>query len=704
MRKNLHPIFFAIDTAGSHCAIVPIQSPAFHHHEEKGGQPCRWQKGRQQEAQDLYALFSPAFLAWLNWRDTDIGELAISPEDAKKRFRKGLFDDSVLKSYTNEYAESSPYKHAVIHELVDDKLLRSVRNEIRENVQFTPKETDIYKIHQSGDLANLDGLDDESLAKLPSLLALRDAIYSETFRNYVSGITGCGPLSGKKTDMAINIYTPGCYLLCHDDVIGSRRVSYILYLTDPDTPWQAEWGGALRLFPIQEIKNKDGEVAKTPLPDVVKVIPPAWNQLSFFAVQPGESFHDVEEVYHAETKEQLEKEGGRVRMAISGWFHIPQLGEDGYIEGEEERNAKNSGLMQLQGNPAQYDAPQALPVAVKDPKGSDAEFEESDLEFLLQYIAPTYLTPDTLEQVSEHFEENSSITLADVLSKKFSKRLQEYIQAQEKASLPEESAAIEKSSSWKVSKPPHKHRYLYQQPSTSSKKSRKSADDSPITELLDKLFPSPQFRHWLQVATGCTIESHDVMARRFRRGMDYTLATGHEGKPRLELNLGLTPTSGWGDVADEDEEEEEEEEEEKAQTNGKNKKQKKGKGKAKAAVEQPKEKEEAVEVGGHEVYMAGDDDANEDAAVYKSSGDDDNILFFQAAAWNKMTLVLRDSGALKFVKYVSRKANGDRWDISGVFEIEELDGDEDDDEDDDEEAGAGPAEEESEEEFEGFSD
>src|SRR5690606_33910398 len=127
------------------------------------------------------------------------------------------FDRKIHNSYADEYAKSAPYKHAVIHDLVDDKLLRSVRDEIRNNVHFTPKETDIYKIHQSGDLANLDGLDDESLAKLPSLLRLRDAVYSEAFRDYISHITGCGPLSGRKTDMAINVYTPGCYLLCHDD-------------------------------------------------------------------------------------------------------------------------------------------------------------------------------------------------------------------------------------------------------------------------------------------------------------------------------------------------------------------------------------------------------------------------------------------------------------------------------------------------------
>lgn len=598
---------------------------------------------------------------------------SLSDEEAKKRFRKGLFDRKVLNTYTEEYAKSTPYKHSVIHGLVDDKLLRAVREEIKKNVSFTPKETDIYKIHQSGDLANLDGLNDEELSKLPSLLSLRDAIYSQTFRDYVAHITGCGPLSGRKTDLAINIYTPGCYLLCHDDVIGSRKVSYILYLTDPDTPWKPEYGGALRLFPVRTIKGKDGEVARTPKADPSKVIPPAWNQLSFFAVQPGESFHDVEEVYYAESKEQLKKEGGRVRMAISGWFHIPQIGEDGYVEGAEEKMAKNSGLMQLQGNPDQYDTPQATPVAVESQESSSQnEFDEADLEFLLKYMAPTYLTPDTLEQIQEHFDEASSITLPGLLGTKFVKRLGEYVSGLENKPLPEDSSKIEKGS-WKVAKPPHKHRYLYQQPTQAASQNgkSKSKEESPIKELLDVFLPSPQFRRWLHMATNCVVESHDLIARRFRHGSDYTLATGHEGKPCLELNLGITPTSGWGD-----DEADQEAEEENPKANKGNGKDKKGKGKAK---DEPWSKEE-IEVGGHEVYMASDEDANEDAAIYKSSSDEDNILFFQVAAWNKLTIVLRDSGTLKFVKYVSQKAPGDRWDICGTFEVEEQDDDEEEEE------------------------
>lgn len=194
------------------------------------------------------------------------------------------------------------------------------------------------------------------------------------------------------------------------------------------------------------------------------------------------------------------------------------------------------------------------------------------------------------------------------------------------------------------------------------------------------------------------MESHDVIARRFRRGGDYTLATGHEGKPRLELGLGITPTTGWGDDVAHDDQTQKHKQKQKSQFNGK------GKGKAKATpASESKKTNDDEEVGGVEVYMAGDDDDDdEDAAVYKTADDDDNILFFQAASWNKLTIVLRDSGALKFVKYVSKKAKGDRWDISGVIEIEELD----DDEEGNGEGSAGLLLGESDDEidFDGFSD
>jgi Rps23 Pro-64 3,4-dihydroxylase Tpa1-like proline 4-hydroxylase len=626
--------------------------------------------------------------------------LGSTQDDIEKSFRKDLFDPKVLKKYQEEYGLSKPYKHAVIQELIDDSLLHKVRSEIRENVHFTPKETDIYKIHQSGDLANLDGLDDAALSKLPSLLKLRDALYSPAFRKYVATITNSGELSGRKTDMAINVYTPGCHLLCHDDVIGSRRVSYILYLTDPDKPWQDEWGGALRLYPTDEFKSEDGEFTRTPSPDFSKTISPAWNQLSFFAVQPGESFHDVEEVYHAANKVQEEKEGGRIRMAISGWYHIPQFGEEGYLEGEEGRLAEKSSLVQLQGKADRYDFPREQLRPAESSKGKLGQdgLEAHNYDFLLKYMSPTYLTPDIIDQVAVHFTEESSVTLDEILSKKFAARIRDYLEKQEASKLPTTSSEIEKGH-WKVARPPHKHRFLYLQQSdlANGLADQHSVDLNPIRELVEVFLPSPEFRWWLEIATNLLIENHSIIARRFRRGQDYALATSHEGNPRLELCLGLTPTSGWVNDADAEEGEEDEAnptpDSSFETTNGTTSATSKGKAKVKAKAKAPTPPpEEADDEGGHEVYMAGDEDGDVgDAAIYKTSADteDDNVLFASPPAWNKLSIVLRDSGVLKFVKYLSRSAPGDRWDVVGMFGVEGEEDEEDDAAGDDEQVAAG---------------
>jgi hypothetical protein len=58
---------------------------------------------------------------------------------------EGLFAEDVLGN--KEYVESEPYRHSVISSPIDDDLLRAARDETRENVYFTPKETNIYKMY-----------------------------------------------------------------------------------------------------------------------------------------------------------------------------------------------------------------------------------------------------------------------------------------------------------------------------------------------------------------------------------------------------------------------------------------------------------------------------------------------------------------------------------------------------------------------------
>ncbi|KAB8356588.1 hypothetical protein FH972_024170 [Carpinus fangiana] len=426
-------------------------------------------------------------------------------EDHTASFAPDVFPK--VGAYKTAYSSSKPYLHGVIPTLVADDLLRAVRDEIRSHITFTPKETDIYKIHQSGDLANLDGLDSTSLERLPSLVKLRDALYSQNFRSFLEEVTGSGKLSGQKTDMAVNVYTPGCHLLCHDDVIGTRRVSYILYLTDPEKPWQASWGGGLRLFPTQTLKatveangsipraskQKTKEKAETrefkvPSPITTKTIPPAWNQLSFFAVQPGESFHDVEEVYaRSATDPGEEVDGGRIRMAISGWFHIPQEGEEGYVAGAAEAQAERSSLAQLQGKSAdKFDKPQAKWIAQDDGiehgEGEAPEMNQEDMDLLVKYLNPRYLVPETVEELAEGFAEDSSLRLGMFLAPRVAEKLKVEIEAADAGAEHRNKPEV----GWDVACPPHKARYLFRQPNQKNK----STQTPLLAELTDVLLPS----------------------------------------------------------------------------------------------------------------------------------------------------------------------------------------------------------------------
>ena len=608
-----------------------------------------------------------------------------SPLPIQSAFRKDLFDDSTLTSYRDSYKTATAYPHAVVSSLIEDSLLRNVRNEIKEHIHFTLKETDIYRIHQSGDLANLSNLDAESLRRLPSLVRLRDALYSPDFREWVSNVTGAGKLSGSKTDMAVNVYTPGSYLLCHDDVIGSRRVSYILYLTDPDQPWKKHWGGGLRLYPTETRNNKAGEEIKVPLAEHSLKIPPSFGQLSFFAVRPGESYHDVEEVYHAGKEDQrTEDDGGRIRMAISGWYHIPQEGENGFQEGVEEALAQRSSLAQLKGAANEFDEPQAHFRHYDEPRtvmnssatkqeidpGDDSDqnegiLTEQDLTFLLKYISPSFLTPDMIDQFSSSFAAGSFLQLEKFLREPFAKELRDYInQSEAEMSLPH----------WRVARPPHKHRYAYLQSTEALHR-----DDAPTAHLLADLVHSHAFKKWLALVTGLKAHSlirQNVVARRFRRGKDYALASSYTGEqPQLEFTIGITPSSGW----------EKEEDDHPVTANGAN---------AHPNGHESSSYNHGVQVstlshpepGGEEVYMAGDEDETAsttskshlphvgkktDPAVYKSAGDDedDGILFTNAPAWSTFSVVLRDKGTLRFVKYVSSAARGDRWDVKGEVEL-----------------------------------
>jgi Rps23 Pro-64 3,4-dihydroxylase Tpa1-like proline 4-hydroxylase len=226
--------------------------------------------------------------------------------------RASLFDE--VAELAGVYATALPYTHIALSEVFSEGLLEAVQNEVINNLRATFKETDLFKVYQvPQDIGSLETSAPEVAAKCPSLLKLRDHLYSKKFRTLMEQLTGCGALCDKQ-DCSVNVYDTGGYLLCHDDVIGTRRLSYIVYLVDKE--WApAEDGGALALY---------GSDAASKLPEAEPTcrVHPAWNQMVIFQVRPGMSFHSVEEVI-----------GSRPRMSISGWFHsAPDAFDQSYVE------------------------------------------------------------------------------------------------------------------------------------------------------------------------------------------------------------------------------------------------------------------------------------------------------------------------------------------------------------------------------------
>ncbi|ODQ66259.1 hypothetical protein NADFUDRAFT_45774 [Nadsonia fulvescens var. elongata DSM 6958] len=595
-----------------------------------------------------------------------------SIENVSSLFHSTVFEPNYEHQLRDEIANSEPYKHGVIPKLMDDKLLRKVRNEIMSELHFTKKETDIYKVFQTGDLANLSGLDQAELSRLSSLLTLRNGLYSKQFREFLSSVTGAGYLSGLKQDMSINVYHKGCHLMNHDDVIGTRRISYILYLPDPDQAWNPKWGGALRLFPTVK--------PNVPQSDYTVVIPPAWNQLAFFTVQPGHSFHDVEEVYF-----------DKPRISISGWFHIPTEGEEGFIQGEKEDIEAKSSLHQLEHSEiTEFDYPK-INLYAAQPESDQTEQIESTLSeeetaYLARFMTPNLLDFDKIvPQLQESFLSASQVEISQFLNPEQAALVQNAINLQDTVPNKQLShLAKDVILPWKLAAPSHKQHYMYMDGKSTyeqednldiapdyynNKKGLKISETEDAFTALLEFFNSVAYQKWVHKLTSLVIIKSHVMARRFRPGQDFQLASGGDGNDSdeddesitLEATLGLTPTKGWDDG----------------------------------------------EVGGYEIVMAIDDDADDNPEVYKGmkksnseeniedkreeegeeegeeeeeeEEEEDPVLLSCQANWNTLNLYVRDNGILKFVKYISRSAPGSRWDISATW-MAKFDGADEDDE------------------------
>lgn len=569
---------------------------------------------------------------------------------------KDILTSEFVDKKVKEIQESTPYEWGFLDKPFNPVLLNNIRKEIESNISFTEKETDIYRVNQSGDLANLNKLSNEQIVeRLPNLYVLQNIIYSKYWRDYISKLLNCGPLSASKTDLSVNTYDKGCHLLIHDDVISSRRVSFILYLPDESLDWKVSFGGNLKLY--------DSFTKNIPMSDASKRFIPQFNSMAFFNVQPGYSFHEVEEV-------KVDKH----RISIQGWYHIPQEGEEGYIKGEEEEWIKqnNSTLKQLksgsnENNLKNFEFPNSNNYQNID--NFTSVLDEDDKKLLAQYINPKY-SIENLAALSESFQASNKLILKNFLHERYAQVLKKDIRQYEiNVDAPKDYKSIQHP--WKCAWPTNKWRFLY----IDGKKFFKITKDKSIDELISEekalkvnwkelsedyqneintmmeeegcqsdafitdddmdlasenniikllelmtFIQSSTFKKYLTLLSNIdSIKKESIMIRRFRPGYDYTLAT--TGNNSLDFNLGLTPTQNWD-----------------------------------------------YKNGGYHLYMKNEEaEGEDDDAVYKKNEEDDGVLLNEVPEFNKLVIIKRSKMDLEFVKYLSSSCNGSRWDIQGSY-------------------------------------
>jgi Rps23 Pro-64 3,4-dihydroxylase Tpa1-like proline 4-hydroxylase len=187
------------------------------------------------------------------------------------------------KQFTDTFRNRKPYPYIQIEDFFDAEIFTGLTHAVGK-LEFFPKSSDLFEFYQTSDLVSITE---------PTLTAFKEYLYSEKFISYIEELTGT-QLS-TKADLFVSIYQDTNYLLPHDDKIGTRKIAFLVYVTE----FSEEEGGAL------EIWDNNG---KEPTKIVDKVIPKA-NSMVLFEVSE-KSFHAVEEV-------TVDKQ----RIAITGWYH-----------------------------------------------------------------------------------------------------------------------------------------------------------------------------------------------------------------------------------------------------------------------------------------------------------------------------------------------------------------------------------------------
>lgn len=188
-------------------------------------------------------------------------------------------EPQTMQRLRREFQKTKPFPHAVLPHFFQEAQVEEVKKAVLQE-KFTEKHADLFSFFQTADFQS---------TQQRKLQAFHQFLQSVPFQMYMRYVTGF-QFAPRKVDCAATLYEDTHFLLPHDDRLDTRKLAFMLYLSD----MRKRSGGALQLYEKQR---------------VVKQILPATNAFVYFAVSK-DSLHGVQEVV-----------GRAKRLTIGGWYH-----------------------------------------------------------------------------------------------------------------------------------------------------------------------------------------------------------------------------------------------------------------------------------------------------------------------------------------------------------------------------------------------
>ena len=390
----------------------------------------------------------------------------------------------------------------------------------------------------------------------------------------------------------------------------------------------------------------DGTTTSTArfVPDAlpIKTILPEFNSMAYFVVQPCVSFHSVQEVFC-----------DRPRLSIQGWYHAEKVpsdmenatlqrlksvgrGED--TEGVFEQLTVSSEKTSLDGGECISD-------------GNTLSME--DRNFLGKYINATYLTDESMNEICKRFEDESSVQLRQFLLHDWSANITRACHHADTRdnvgnNRPSLDYHIGTNDRWKAVGPAHKQRFLEYIPRNDALDGIDPSGGAGdlLYHVRSTVFQSAAFGRWLAwiSSLGFPLGQRGHI-RRFRPGLDYTVAHYGVLTTYAVLDATLCFCAGAGKQCTFDEE----------------------------TGDLIGSDDDAIwesgDVGGFECYIAADESGEDQGPDAEYDDEDDTKLLSVSASNNTLSIVYRDPGTMRFVKYVGSGAPSSRWDIALEYEL-----------------------------------